>query len=307
VQITEHIQLTGHNNPIATIAFSPDDKLLASGDGELNDKGPTTRLWDPESGKVVATLVGPPGLGGASADAVAFSPDGEFLAAGGNFLGDSTRLWRVSDRKLVGPFTDSGSIMKSLAFSPDGKTLAGVTHTGSVTLWDVASRRVRIGLPDGDGFRNVVFSPDGKLLANPGKGKELRLSEVATGKTVRSITDATGDGVAFSPDGKTLAVADADGTYTLRLWDVETGRSKAAFDRVEDITTTSALFSPDGKTVAAWGLGNVIHLWDVEAKKVRAILLGASGNVNAVVFDSEGTRIACGGDDKTIRIWKLDG
>ena len=133
------------------------------------------------------------------------------------------------------------------------------------------------------------------------------MSEVATGKTVRSITDATGDAVGFSPDGKTLAVADADGTYTLRLWDVETGRSKAAFDRVEDITTTSALFSPDGKTVAAWGLGNVIHLWDVAAKKVRAVLLGASANVNAVVFDSGGTRIAAAGDDKTIRIWKLDG
>jgi sugar lactone lactonase YvrE len=307
VQVTEHIQLAGHRNPVTSIAFSPDDKLLASGDGELSDDGPTTRLWDPESGKLVASLVGPPGLGGASANAVAFSPDGTLLAAGGNFLGDSTRLWRVSGRKLVGALAGSGSIMKSLAFSPDGTILAGVTHFGGVTLWDVASRQVKIGLPDGDGFRNVVFSPDGKLLANPGKGRELRLSEAATGKTIRSITDATGSDVSFSPDGKTLAVADADGTYSMRLWDVETGRSKATFDRSEDITTTSAMFSPDGKTLACWGLGNVIQLWDVESRQIRAVLLGASANVNTVVFDSGGTRIASGGDDKTIRIWKLTG
>jgi len=306
VQITEHIQLAGHRNPVTTIAFSPDDKLLASGDGELNE-GPTTRLWDPESGKLVATLVGPPGLGGASADAVAFSPDGKLLAAGGNFLGDSTRLWRVADRKLVGALADSGSIMKSLAFSPDGTIVAGVTHTGSVTLWDVASRQVKIGLPDGDGFRNVVFSPDGTLLANSGKGKDVRLSEVATGKTIRSISDATGSDVSFSPDGKTIAVADADGTRSLRLWDVATGNSRAAFDRTEDFVNTSALFSPDGKTLASWGLGNVIQLWDVEARRVRAVLLGASANVNTVVFDSGGTRIASGGHDKTIRIWKLTG
>jgi serine/threonine protein kinase/sugar lactone lactonase YvrE len=306
VQITDHIQLTGHKNNVTSIAISPDDKLIASGDGELTE-GPTTRLWDTESGKLVATLVGPPGTGGASADAVAFSPDGELLAAGGNYLGDSTRLWRVADRKLVGTLAESGSIMKSLAFSPDGTTLAGVTHTGSVTLWDVASRRVKIGLPDGDGFRNVVFSPDGKLLANGGKGNEVRLSEAASGKTVRSITDATGSDVAFSPDGKTLAVADADGSGTLQLWDVASGKSTATYDRVEDIVTTSTLFSPDGKTLASWGLGNVIHLWDPEARKIRAIILGASANVNSVVFDSSGTRIAAGGDDKTIRIWNLTG
>lgn len=303
VEITEHIQLVGHNQRVETVVFSPEGDLLASGDGELTE-GPVTRLWNPETGELLVELVGPPATGGGSANAVAFSPDGKLLAAGGNFLGDSTRLWDVAERKVIGALDQSGSIMKSLAFSPDGKTVAGVDHGGTVTLWDVASRQVKIGLPDGDGFRNVVFSPDGKLIAYPGKGNEVQLSEVATGKSVRTIDDATGDGVSFSPDSKTLAVADSDGTYSLRLWDVASGESKAAFYRTEGVIV-SVLFSPDGKTVASWGHANVIELWDVEDERIRAVLIGAAAQVNSVAFHPKGTSLAAGGDDNTIRIWKL--
>jgi WD40 repeat protein len=303
-EITEHIQLTGHVQPVRTIMFSPDGKLLASGDSDLTE-GPMTRLWDPSDGKLVATLVGPPGTGGASADAVAFSPDGTVLAAGGNFLGDSTRLWNVADRTLIGPLAQSHSIMGSLAFSPDGKAIAGVTHTGAVTIWDVASRQVRIGLPDSDGFRNVTFSPDGTLLANGGKGAEVRLSDAKDGHTIHSITDATGDAVCFSPDGKTLAVPASDGTYSLKLWDVATARATAEFDRLDEIVT-SVVYSPDGKTIASWGLGNTVQLWDVKTKRVRAVLIGAADTVNSVAFNPDGTKLAAGGDDMTIRIWPLD-
>jgi WD40 repeat protein/fructose-specific component phosphotransferase system IIB-like protein len=304
VEITKHIQLTGHRQLVTSVAFSPDGKLLASGDGELND-GPTARLWDAKSGELITELVGPPGVGGASANAVAFSPDGTLLAAGGNFLGDSTRLWRVADREVVGALAQSRSIMHSLDFSPDGRTVVGVTHTGSVTLWDVESRQVKIGLPDNDGFRNVTFSPDGKLIATGGKGGEIRLSDAETGQTVHTITDATGDFVSFSPDGKTLAATDADGTYSLRLFDVASGESKVAYDRADDLVLTSVLFSPDGKTLVSWGLGNTVQLWDLATRRVRAVLIGASDQVNSVAYDPSGDRIAAGGDDRTIRIWDL--
>ena len=305
VEITKHLQLTGHENPITSLAYSPDGKLLATGDGELNE-GPIARLWDPEAGKLIASLQGPPATGGASANAVAFSPDGTLLAAGGNFLGDSTRLWNVASREVVVTLAQSGSIMESLAFSPDSTSIVGVTHTGWVTLWDVSSGQVRFGLPNNDGFRNVTFSPDGKLIANGGKGAEVRLSEAATGKTVRTIKeDVTGDSVSFSPDGRTLAVADADGTYSLRLFDVATGASKIAFDGIDDGVITSVTYSPDGRTIASWGLGNVIQFWDVANKRVRAVLIGASDQLNAASFSPDGKKFAAAGDDLTIRIWDL--
>jgi WD40 repeat protein len=289
------------------VAFSPNGALLASTDDDLVNGGAPTLLWNAGTGKRVAALVGPPGLGGSSVNTVAFSPDGRWLVSGGNRLDESTYLWRVSDRRRIGPLDQSESIMKSLAFSPDGTTIAGVTHRGTVTIWDAATRRVKVGLPDGNGFRNVVFSPDGKLLANPGLGGDLRLSDAATGRTVRTITDATGSDVAFSPDGKTLAVPDSDGTHSLRLYDVATGRSTIAFDRAEGDLVADVIYSPDGKTIASWGHGNVIRLWDVASGRIRANLIGHSGQITAVAYSPDGKKIASGSQDKTIRIWNLSG
>jgi WD40 repeat protein len=307
VEITNAIQLTGHAKRITSVAFSPDGALLASADDDLVDGGAKTLLWNTGSGKRVAALVNPDGLGGSSVNAVAFSPDGKWLVSGGNRLGDTTYLWRMSDRHRVGPLDQSESIMTSLAFSPDGRTIAGVSNRGTVTIWDTATRRIKVGLPDGNGFRNVVFSPDGKLLANPGLGRELRLSDAATGRTVRTITDATGSDVAFSPDGRTLAVPDSDGTHSLRLYDVATGRSAVAFDRAEGDLVANVIYSPDGKSLASWGHGNVIRIWDIASRRIRANLIGHSGQVHSVAFSRDGKKLASGSQDKTIRIWNLSG
>ncbi|MEV6236194.1 serine/threonine-protein kinase [Lentzea sp. NPDC051838] len=309
-QLTEHVQLAGSKDAVVSIAWSPDGKLLASCDSGLGDDGAVATIWDTATGKAVGTVQNPDGPGGASADAVAISPDGKILAVGGNRTGDATTyLWNLADRTQIGPLDQSRSIMKSLAFHPDGKTIAGLTHTGAIKVWDVATRGVKIGLPDADGGHDLTFSPDGKLLANGGtKYQEIRLSDPATGKTVSTINDSTGSGVSFSPDGKTLAVIDADGTNSMQLWDVASVKSKAVFDRADDdvhLTLTHALFHPDGKTIAAWGQGNFIQLWDVETKRIRATVIGAGGRIEAVAFDAKGERIAAGCGDKTIRIWKL--
>ncbi|MFJ8958182.1 WD40 repeat domain-containing serine/threonine protein kinase [Lentzea sp. NPDC102401] len=307
-EFTEHVQLVDHKASVSSIAWSPDGKILASAEDGLGDGGALVRLWDTTTGKLIGTVQNPDGPGGASACAVAISPDGRILAAGGNRTGDfTTYLWNISDRSMIGGLDQSRSIMKTLRFHPDGKTLVGITHTGRLQVWDVAARTVKIGLTEAQGSSDLSFSPDGKLLAYAGtKYQEIKIVDPATGKTVKTINDSTGDGGSFSPDGKTLAVIDGDGKNSMQLWDVESGQSKAVFPRADDgLTLASALYHPDGDTVAAWGQGNFVQLWDVETKKVRATVIGAGGQIQAVAFSPDGKRIAAGGDDKTVRIWKL--
>ena len=111
----------------------------------------------------------------------------------------------------------------------------------------------------------------------PGERHVLR----ASADTVRAV--------AFSPDGSTLATGGYD--HILRLWDVATGRERAAFhghtDRIESVS-----FSPDGQVIASGALDGV-RLWDVTIGRVKTKL--DAGKVLAVDHARDGSALATGG------------
>jgi WD40 repeat protein len=113
--------------------------------------------------------------------------------------------------------------------------------------------------------------------------------------------------LAFSPDGKTLAVGGIEQMQQLSLWDVETGKRLNTFPHAEPVSQVS--FSPDGKQlVTAGGSDETAQLlvWTLGDKVGVRELKGPVGELNCAQFSPDGKWLAAGGKDDTLWIWPID-
>ncbi len=260
---------------------------------------------------LAATLADPRGMGVIS---LAFSPDGQMLAAQ-DYYEDTTYLWDVATDRLTAALTDpNGNIVFGAAFSPDGKTLAVGDSDGSIYLWDVATRRITATLtnPGHDSVASIALSPDGRMLAAGDWNGKTYVWDVATRHLAATLTDRGGgqvQWVAFSPDGTTLAAVDDQSD--VYLWDVATGRLDATLKGGPQGTVLpgSVAFSPDGKLLAANGLHDSVGLWDEATGHLAATLSDpspAGGGVNSVAFSPDGRTLAAGDSDDSTYLWDVD-
>jgi eukaryotic-like serine/threonine-protein kinase len=293
--------LQGHTG--ASVAFSPDGKLLASGSGGGVDGPGEVRLWEVATGREKFNLKGH----GSPVRSAAFSPDGKLLASVGR---GEVKLWDVATGQKRADLRGHTRPILCVAFSPDGKLLAsgageyGHGGPGELKLWDVATGREKAPLKGHrEAVYSVAFCPDGKLLASGGgeatKLGEVKLWEVASGREKVALQGHTYPvrSVAFSPDGKILASGtNLDG---VRLWEVATGRLKTS---LKEASSFSVAFSPDGILLASAG-GGEVKFWDVVAGQEKATLKGFNG-ADSVAFSPDGRLLASGSaSDKTIKLW----
>jgi WD40 repeat protein len=109
--------------------------------------------------------------------------------------------------------------------------------------------------------------------------------------------------VAFSPDGKTIASASADGT--VKFWDSATGKLQKTLRAHDDIVSAVA-FSKDGKYVATASFDSTAKLWTAKGELLHT-LRAHRGAVMTVAFNPNGRALATGGIDGIVRVWELDG
>lgn len=159
VNCKEIAELEGHTNYIESVAFSPDNRHLASGSWDN-----TIKIWDTSTYKSVASLKGHTYV----AKSVAYSPDGSMLASGS--WDGTARLWDMKTYKEIAILDDENkNPIWAIAFDPKGNMLAVGHHNGTADLWDIESRKV-IGTFSRhySEIRSLCFSHDGKILATSG-------------------------------------------------------------------------------------------------------------------------------------------
>ena len=203
VATLEHI-VNRTRSQIKAVDFSRDGQMLATA-------GVDVKLWDIHTRREITTL-----KHGEWVLAVAFSPDGRFLATGDNI--GQVNIWNVQRQQLVAQFEGDATSVYAVKFSPDGKILAGAGYTGETKLWK-APNWERLGTLAGNGtIFGISFSPDSSMLASTGY-ESVNLWKVESGEKITTLNEHIGwvNAVAFSPDGSTLISGGDD--EALRIWD----------------------------------------------------------------------------------------
>ena len=296
----QSLSLGAHTDLVSVLAFSEDDKYLASNDGFAE----RIRVWDVENATQHAILI--PGQGDISNPIreLTVSPGIKKLAGSG--LKGTIQIWDAATaEELFAVPSDRVLRLLPLVFSPDGKFLAG---RGGESL---AGNKIELWQMDfGDHLFTLeghtqavsayVFSPDSKILASGGEDAAIVLWDVKTGNQLATLTGHTKSirALTFSPDGKTLA---SGATDELRLWNVNAGTLISNFDT--PLNVKALAFSPDGETLAC-GSGDMILLAKLDKTlQIHAVLRGHQGSIYALIFSPDGKTLASGSADGTVLLW----
>jgi WD40 repeat protein len=286
------LRLTGHLAPVTGAAFSTDDRTLytSSTDGTIigwnlaNPNNLGTQLSAEGTGAFSWVAVSPTGeiateyrngtvrfwaadstsptppipVANSALDGGSFSPNGRLFATAEK--SGASHLVDVATRRVIGVLAQIPGGAHGAQFSPDGRTIALGDDSDKVYLINVASRQ-QIGTPlVADHPGELVWSPDSRRLAvQIGPTGDLTVYNL-TSKAAAWQHPAVSSGVAWSPDGKTIATggSSADGT---QLWSAADGAPTGGGWQDHPITDDLA-YSPDGSLLASAGLDGTVVLRD---------------------------------------------
>ena len=248
--VAPHTTLT-YDSPINSIAFSPNNPLLASASIDS-----TIQLWNLNTNTLQATLRGHT----SNVLNVAFDPNGSLLASGS--ADGTVRLWNPITETLEATLQGHTGDVLSVAFSPDGSLLASGSADGTVRLWNPDTETLEATLEAHmDSVLGVAFSPDRLLLASASDDGLVGLWDTHT-ETLQATLGHESPvlSVAFSPDGDLLATGSTDGTA--RLWDPHVPEHKATLGHGSPVESVAF----DGNMLVTGSQDGRVRQWEITSE-----------------------------------------
>ena len=319
----EQVLRVGHSQPIEALAFSPDDKWLASGGYDKS-----IIVWNLSSGREEFHLGGlpvpPPSLDAPSQTlnkqaitALAFSPDGTRLVS--VEVSGAVKVWNLQARKIL--FTIHPPRVHShggsITYSADGKSLlvpvekrATKATEAAIGFYDAETGKSLRTIPTRWDFVSaIVPTKDGRLIAAGTVGADedddpsgsVQIFDLLSGEAQKTYPVVVS---AISPDGRWMSSFDNNGIYHPVLWDLKDGK------RLHDLTPKNAshiIFRPDGDEVAVThGDSEAIDFLSTSSGQIIKSLVGGGYGLGTAAYSPDGKLLAAGSYSfGTIKVWDL--
>jgi WD40 repeat protein len=322
---------------VVSVAFSPDGKLLATGDtnGEIrlrqvkdstqvlscqghngwvlslafhpdgvilssSSTDSTVKLWDVQTGQCLQTFQGHDN----EVWSVAFSPDGSILASGSD--DHSIKLWNISTGKCLRRFQGHVSWVHSVAFTPDGQSLISGSDDETIRLWNISTGEcLKTFQGHSDGIRSIAISPDGQMLASSSEDQTVKLWDIRTSKCLRTLQGHSNEiySVTFCPQGELLASGSHD--QTVKLWNISTGECLRTFQG-HSSWVYSVAFSPQGDILVSGSYDQTARLWNISTGQCLRKFQGYTSQLLSVVFSPDREILVSGSHDSSVRLWNVE-
>ena len=239
---------------------------------------------------------------------LAFSPDGNLIAAG---MGKKVCLWCSKTGVLLADMSNPGWFFRSVAFSPCNHDIRA--PDGNIYLWDTPAWKLN-AKPDckltghTDRVRSVAYTNDGRELVVSGSGDcSIRLWDMSTHQQQMQLTGHTDDVDSVATIGN--AIVSGNKNNSVRIWDMTTGAQLLQMNGHNEYVLSVACRHDDGgscsKFVASGGYDKCIRLWDMSTGQQIAKLNGHTAGVRSVAFSSDGKTLVSASYDGTVRLWDL--
>lgn len=249
--------------------------------------------------------------------AIAFSPDGKSLAAGGT-LHKSVVVWEVGSGRRVRELADQAGGVTALAWSPDGKYLAAgrafvrlIKDRVAINVWDARTGVVIHNLPgplngnDGSNdVRSLVFSPDGRSLAAKRGGGAITIHLIPGGALVRQLENASllyHSGLTYDRSGQYLATPGRSRDRSIVLFSAVTGEVLKRLPLTAEPAGPVA-YSPDGAFLAAGNRDGTISLLELTAGGTKSISAHAY-SVTSLAYSADGGLLASASGERIVHLF----